>query len=135
MADTSRDRSDLPVVLSGSAVILTGNWLKIVGDALVHSMRRQKSNGLPINGSHVALIRAVQKAMSASGESDVRNFSTMHDSNQQKPTVCTATAAKQLGMSERQVRRLAPRLGGQLIGKRWLLDQRAIDEHKEGRKA
>ena len=39
-----------------------------------------------------------------------------------------------LGKSRRQVQRIANRLGGRLIGGRWLLDRRAVEEHIEGTK-
>ena len=34
-----------------------------------------------------------------------------------------------LGLSPRQTRRIAKKLGGQIIGGRWLLDMQAIIEH------
>lgn len=43
-------------------------------------------------------------------------------------------AAARLGLTDRQVRRLAPRLGGKKIGGRWLIDEQALVEQIEGRK-
>jgi hypothetical protein len=30
------------------------------------------------------------------------------------------------------VQRIAPRLGGRMVGGRWLLDRRAVEEHRDG---
>ena len=72
--------------------------------------------------------------MSANGHTDVREPEEMQDYPCEQPTVTVAEAAEQLGLSERQTRRRAPQLGGRRIGGVWLLDQTAIDEHKEGQK-
>jgi len=51
---------------------------------------------------------------------------------QERLTVTIEDAARQLALSERQVRRLAPKLNGRKINGQWLIDQDAINEHKEG---
>jgi hypothetical protein len=50
-----------------------------------------------------------------------------------EPTVTVDHASRQLGLSPRQTRRLAPKLGGKLIDGRWRLDQAAIDDHLNGK--
>lgn len=44
----------------------------------------------------------------------------------------TEEAATVLGVSCRTARRLAPGLGGRVVGGRWFLDRLAVAEHKEG---
>lgn len=48
------------------------------------------------------------------------------------PTVPLTQAARRLGVSERQARRLAPRLGGRRIAGRWFIDETALTEHLDG---
>lgn len=122
-------------MIPGAAVILSGSWLDVVLADQLSALRRASSNGLRHNECRISLVRAIHAAMSATGDSDVRKSPKLQDPRQQKPTVSIAAAAKQMGISERQVRRLAPQLGGQKNGKSWLLDQTAIDEHVEGQNA
>ena len=51
------------------------------------------------------------------------------------PTVPLAEAAARLNISDRQARRLAPQLGGRMIAGRWFVDELALRQHIEGRKA
>ena len=121
----------LPVV-AGAAVILTGDWLQNTRQALLIAARARKYNGLPVSSKDQALFEALTRAMSAYGQSDVPEPAELQDYPQTDPTVTIDDAARQLRLSPRQTRRLAPKLGGRIIAGRWLLDQTAIDEHLAG---
>lgn len=110
-------------------VLLQGSALRAVFDAVRIAGRSRRLSGLPDSAIYLELARAFATAAADSGQSDVREVVVPHID----PTVEVIDAAGQLGLSERQVRRLAPRLGGRRINGRWRLDQDAIDEHKEGR--
>ena len=120
-------------IIAGTAVVLTGEWLESALQAVLIAARARSRNGLPNSGSHLALAQALNAAMSARGHSDGRVTEDWEDHPQQEPpTVTVAEAARQLGLSERQTRRRAPQLGGKRIGGVWLLDQDAVNEHREG---
>ena len=57
------------------------------------------------------------------------------DAVDEHPTVPLAEAAARLNISDRQARRLAPQLGGRMIAGRWFVDELALRQHIEGRKA
>jgi hypothetical protein len=120
-----------PLVV-GAVVVLTAEWLEAALQAVLIAARARRQNGLPNSAAHLALAKALNSAMSADGHSDVREIEPEHDYSYAQPTVTIAEAARQLGLSERQTRRRAPQLGGRRVGGVWLLDQIAIDEHKEG---
>jgi hypothetical protein len=120
------------LVVAGTAVVLTGDWLQTTLQAVLIASRSRRHNGLPNNAAHAELAGALADAMAAHGQSDGREPEELHHYPQEQPTVTVEDAARQLGLSHRQTRRLAPRLGGKLIAGRWLLDQTAINEHKEG---
>jgi hypothetical protein len=122
------------LVVAGTAVILTGDWLKTTRRAVLIAEGARRHNGLPNSAAHIALAEALTIAMSARGHADVRECAELQDYPQEPPSVTIANAAEQLGLSERQTRRLATQLGGKKIGRQWLLDQTAIDEHNEGQK-
>ena len=117
----------------GGVVVLHGPALRATRDALLVSARARERNGLPVGAHHVALIAAVTEAMSATGQTDGREMAALQSESHELPTVPLAEAARRLGRSQRQTRRLAPRLGGRRIAGRWLLDDQAIAEHVEGR--
>jgi hypothetical protein len=120
------------LVVAGSAVILTGDWVQTTLQAVLIATRSRRHNGLPNNAAHTELAQALADAMAANGRADVPEPVDVQRFPAELPTVTVDDAAQQLGLSRRQARRLAPRLGGRLIAGRWLLDQTAINEHKEG---
>jgi hypothetical protein len=120
------------LVVAGSAVILTGVWVQTTLQAVLIATRSRRHNGLPNNAAHTELAQALADAMAANGRADVPEPVDVQRFPAELPTVTVDDAAQQLGLSRRQARRLAPRLGGRLIAGRWLLDQTAINEHKEG---
>ena len=120
-------------IVAGTAVVLTGEWLEAALQAVLIAARARTRNGLPNSAAHLELAKAFTAAMSASGRSDVREAEQLqHYPQQEPPTVTIEDAARQLAVSERQARRLAPKLGGKKIDGQWFLDQDAINEHKEG---
>jgi hypothetical protein len=127
----SRVNPPVPLV-AGAAVILTGEWLNTTRQALLIAARARKHNGLPVSSADQAVFEALTRAMAAHGQSDVPEPPGLQDYPQTDPTVPNEDAARQLGLSLRQTRRLAPKLGGKIINGRWLLDQTAIDEHVAG---
>lgn len=120
------------LLVAGTAVIITGDWLQTTLQAVLIAARSRRHNGLPNNAAHAELTQALADAMAAHGQSDVPESEELHHFPQEQPTVTIDEAAEQLGLSHRQTRRLAPRLGGKIVAGRWLLDQTAINEHKEG---
>jgi hypothetical protein len=123
---------DGPIV-AGAAVVLTGESLRAALQAVLIAKRTRKLNGHPDSTADLELAQALIAATSANGHSDVREPEELKDYPQREPpTVPIAEAARQLGLSERQARRLAPKLGGRKIGGQWFLDQNACDEHRRG---
>jgi hypothetical protein len=120
------------LVVAGAAVVLTGDWLKITRQAVLIAAYSRNHNGLPVTPTDTALAEALTQAMSANGHSDVSEPQELQHV-QIEPTVTIRDAARRLELSERQTRRLAPKLGGKLKNGVWLLDQAAIDEHLRGK--
>ena len=120
------------LVVAGGAVVLTGDWLHTTRQAVLIAARTRRVNGLPASAAHNALTEALADAMAANGHADVPELVDVQRFPAELPTVTVDDAAQQIGLSRRQTRRLAPRLGGKIIAGRWLLDQTAINEHKEG---
>lgn len=115
-----------PITTAGSAVILTGSGIAVALRAAINSQRARQANGSPVSGDLHALIQA---CVAVRGHADVRNSVDPPTSMEERPTISVEEAATMLGLSVRQTRRLAPKLGGQRIAGRWLLDIQAIIEH------
>ena len=115
----------------GGVVIVHGTAARTLCEAVLIAERARRSSGLPPAADYTLLVRELHAAVSAAGHSDVRSEPTP-DSGDVQPTVPIEQAAKELGKSKRQTRRLAPELGGRIINGGWLLDQQAIREHIEG---
>ncbi len=62
-------------------------------------------------------------------ETDIRQHGEQTGSPRFIPS---SEAAELLGVTHRQVRRLAPRLGGQLVAGRWLIPRKELEEHLAG---
>ena len=77
-----------------------------------------------------------QHEMSVRGQSVIDQTELAQpDAVDEHPTVPLAEAAARLNISDRQARRLAPQLGGRMIAGRWFVDELALRQHIEGRKA
>ena len=110
--------------LPAGALLLDGSALEVARYAVEVAQRARARNGLPPS----AQLAQLGAALAAAGPADA-----VDDDPVQPDAMTTTEAAAQLGCSARQARRLAPRLGGQLVGGRWLVDRVAVSEHIEGR--
>ena len=119
-----------PPVING-IVLLHGDWLDVTLHAIAAAQRRRVQNGLPPGRAFSALAQAVAAAQQASGHADAANTPEAHDGVE--PTVTVPEAAERLGLSDRQIRRIARRLGGKKTAGRWLMDDDAVREHEDGR--
>ncbi len=116
---------------TGPAVVLSGRWLAVARQAVHIATVARRRNGLPQSRDYSALLDSLTTAMSRSG----------HNAIDPEPVAAPLVhpdeltvleAATMLNKSKRQTQRMAPQLGGRLVGGRWLLDRRAILEHLEG---
>ena len=110
------------------------------------------TDGVVLSGEHLAAareaVRVYRMARIRNGDPEPRAIAelaailaptrphrdTPTPATGQADVVTTRQAAELLGVSPRQVRRLAPGLGGHTIAGRLLLDAAAVSEHLEGRK-
>jgi len=122
--------NDAPLV-AGTAVVLHGDTLRVALDAALIAVRARRLSGLPIDNYRQLALALHTAMMATNGHMDVPETPTVATSI--APTVTVEQAAEMLGLSRRQTRRLAPRLGGRIIAGRWLLDEMCIKEHLEGK--
>jgi len=120
-------RSDL--VVAGTAVVLTGDWLTVAAQAVAIAQRARHHNGAPPSESYRLLGDALTAAVSAAGHTDFRLTPALRQLPYEKPTVPIERVAEQLGVGLRQARRQAPKLGGQKIDGKWFCDELAVREH------
>lgn len=117
------------------AVVITGGTLAVVVRLCEAAQASRRRNGLPPAGRLADLAGACQRAMAAPGHTDVRERAGDEAGPidvELTERVTTTQAAELLAKSERQLRRLAPRLGGRKVGGTWYLDLDAIAQHLEG---
>lgn len=120
----------------GPVVVLSGSALRLVLECAAIAIRHRRMSGLPFSTTpYEALACEVREAMAADSRSDVRSSTVRDPVPVDEPTVPIAEAAAELGISDRQARRLAPQLGGRMIAGRWLVDELALRQHIEGRQA
>jgi hypothetical protein len=115
---------------TGPAVVLTGPWLAVARQAVHNAIIARRRNGLPVSGDYAALADALAAAMSRPRQCDTDTQAPQAVSEPDEMTVEEAMTV--LGKSRRSVQRMAPRLGGRMIGGRWILDRRAVEEHRAG---
>jgi hypothetical protein len=121
-----------PIVV-GPAVILTGDMLDAALRAVLIASRARIVNGLPVSAAYDLLAEALAAARAAAQQCDVAEPEPLQHYPRAEPTVTVEEAARQLGLSRRQTQRLAPKLGGRLVGGRWFCDEAAVVEHLQGR--
>ncbi len=109
--------------LPPGAVLLDGADLAVVRYAVEVAQRARRRNGLPRSTA----LAQLADALAVPGQTDAPD-----EAPGEAEYMSTHEAATLLGCSERQARRLAPALGGRLVGGRWLLDRVAVTEHLEG---
>lgn len=115
-----------PVQVWPGLVLLSGQAVTEVKDAVFIALHHRKRRNLPLNDLERIATAFRMADMSAAGRSNDVGL-------QEFPTVPLKVAARRLGVSERQMRRLAPGLSGQQIGRRWFIDEQALTEHIGGR--
>jgi hypothetical protein len=133
VGSVSRDAHVAGLTRVGGVVVLHGPMLNHTLQLALIAARTRRYNGLPTTSADTALAQALTAAMAGQGQSDVPEPVALQSLPLTEPSVTVADAAKQLSLSRRQTRRLAPKLGGRKRAGRWLLDQHAIDEHLRGK--
>jgi hypothetical protein len=112
-----------PLVAAG-VVVLTDHWLDTALRAVLLAERRRSLDGLPPRADYGQLIEALSSALAATGHQPVT------DRPEREQWVSTKQAARQLGCSERQARRVAARLG-ERVGGRWLIPAAALENEED----
>ena len=124
------------LVVVGNVVVLSGDWLHLALKDAALATKYRRRDGVPETPQHREYVQRLSSAMTASvavgGQSDIANPVAVEHYPQQNFTT-VEEAAKMLGLSRRQTRRLALKLGGRICAGRWLLDLDAVNEHLEGR--
>ncbi len=110
-------------VLPAGAVLLAGDALDVAQYAVRLAQDSRRRNGLPPSTA----LAKLAYALAAPGQSD-----STDEPAEQPDFVDIGQAVQLLGVSPRTARRLARRLGGRMVGGRWLLDRQAVLEHAEG---
>lgn len=123
--------NDNGLTQSGGLVIVTGPALRPALLSALVAIKDRKRKGLPTR-TYEDLACAFAAAMAAAGHSVIDKTELLQAVPMQ-PTLPLTDAATRLGLSVRQARRLAKRLGGQKVGGRWLVDETALSDHIEGK--
>lgn len=121
-----------PGLVVGAVVILGPQWLEYAARDAALAARTRRANGLSETSSHRDYVEALTAALAATRQCDSAAPEPVQTHPMTYPTVTTGQAAALLNRSVRTIQRLAPQLGGRLIGGRWLLDDEALREHIEG---
>ena len=114
-----------------AAVIVSGNAARVLLDALAIAARHRRMSGMSTD-PYLAIAQALADVVATDGQT-VRQTPPVVQSLALRPMLTVAEAAEQLNLSRRTVRRLAGQLGGQRVGRSWLLDPIAVAQHLEGR--
>lgn len=123
------------LTVAGSAVVLTGSAAKAALQAVLVAIRSRKANGAGVSPAYTVLAQALGSAMSATGHADVREPVDSEDYWVDEPTVSAPEAAQRLGIGDRQMRRLAQKLGGRKRAGRWFVNEQSLNEYLEDRNA
>ncbi|SEH79568.1 hypothetical protein SAMN04489835_4229 [Mycolicibacterium rutilum] len=113
-------------------MVLSGPALRAALECALIAVKHRKWGGVPYQ-KYEALACELAAAMAVAGHSDVRSSAISKAVAVEQPTVPADEVAARLHISDRQARRLAPRLGGRKIAGRWFVDETALREHIEGR--
>ena len=115
----------------GPVVVLSRDAARAAAQGLLIAVRARR-----LSGYSTAHLEPIARALlTAAGQSDDRDTGGAQPEHMQiAPSMPIEDAAERLGLSRRQTRRLAPRLGGRLIGGRWLVDPEAVAEHLDGKR-
>lgn len=108
------------------AVVLAGEHLAAAREAVRIARAARARNGLP----EARPLAELAQLLAPGPQRDAQEQAHGH-----AEPMTTKQAAELLGVSPRQVRRLASRLGAQTIAGRLVLDAAAVRQHREGRNA
>ena len=123
----SAQRISAGVLLSGPMVIAALRAVDLTLRALARNERPREPN---LEALHTVL----SECLSECPRPDTVNHTAEHTTSG-CGLLSSCEAAGLLGCSARTVRRLAPRLGGERIAGRWMIDREALEEHVAGRNA
>lgn len=122
-----------PAILLQGAAVLDANYLITLG------VREARRNGIPAPARILALLDALAKTAAATRRASADGHADVPDHPLPGQSVLTALTTKEaadmLDLSERQIRRLAPDLGGRLRHRTWTFDRGAVAAYAEHRKA
>ncbi len=118
----------------GSVVVLSGDMLKHALQAVLVAAKRRKDNAAEASPAYAALAEALHAAMAANGHpAKALNSALSADGRepvaQQPNWVSTREAARRLGCSERNARRIAERVGWK-VGRDWQVPADALPEEE-----
>lgn len=119
------------LLVAGSAVILTGEWLEIALKPVLLAERSRRLNRLPDNEAERHLAAALRQAISALPHTE-RPKPAGAQTN--KRWLTTKKVAELLGCGERHARNLAERLDGVREPRGWFIPEDAVLEHLEGKR-
>ena len=108
------------------ALVLAGEHLTAAREAVRIARAARARNGLP----EARALAELAGLLAPGPQRDAQEQTQEH-----AEPMTTKQAAELLGVSPRQVRRLASRLGGQTIAGRLVLDAAAVQQHHSGRNA
>jgi len=114
--------------LAPGIVLLTGDALTAVRYAVRVALAARHRNGYPVPRELAELAAAVAEP----GTTDTEPTRAQHTSTE---LIDVQETARMLRCSQRQARRLAPQLDGQLHAGRWLIPRTAVTEHLKGKAA
>jgi hypothetical protein len=117
-------------VVAGGTVILSGEFLEAALQAVLVAARDRRRNGVPVGPKYAALISALSTGVESA---ECPTVAPKRKRRQGLPSraVTVDQAAEQLGITPRQVRRLAAGpLRGKRINGRWYIPQAAITKRK-----
>jgi len=115
-----------------AGVLLTGQMVTVALRAVDLTLRALARNERPREPSLEALHTVLSECLSECPRPDTVNRTAEHTTSG-NGWLSSCEAAGLLECSARTVRRLAPRLGGERIAGRWMIDSAALEEHLAGR--
>lgn len=116
--------------LAPGVVLLTGRSIDAVRFTVRVTIAARQRNGQRIPPEITELARE----LAVFGQQDTAGEIT-NNSEMQADWISTQEAARMLGCSHRQARRLAPELDGTLHAGRWLIDRAAVTAYLQNRTA
>lgn len=112
--------------LAPDVLLLTGDAIELAAAAIAMAIQYRALEGRPPHRGLQSLLAECRPRP----QGDKLDEAAGHPETARM--VPSAEAAEVLGLSPRQARRLAPKLGGQLVAGRWLVDRDALLEHRQG---